>query len=153
MVDVSKYLGILTLDFFLKKTLVHLPFWPGYKRILHLLLVLRILLVLKWCPSLLRLSPVMLMILVQWTLHTNQNHLSQCHLAVRLCLCTFWYRGSNSEFLRWQRSINDAKWTFLPLVLASSITSFRFLTFVSCHAGFFSSFSHYFCAAAFAFFF
>ena len=36
----------------------------------------------------------------------------------------FWKRGSNSEFLRWQRSINDAKWTFLPLFLASSITFF-----------------------------
>ena len=30
-------------------------------------------------------------------------------------------------------SINDEKWTFLPLFLASSVTSFLFLTFVSCH--------------------
>ena len=52
----------------------------------------------------------------------------------------FWCRGSNSELLRWQRSINDAKWTFLPLFLASSITSFLFLTFVSCHAEIFSNF-------------
>ena len=40
----------------------------------------------------------------------------------------FWNWGSNFEFLRWQRSISDAKWTFLPLFLASSITSF-FLCF------------------------
>ena len=57
-----------------------------------------------------------------------------------LPLC-FWYRGSSSEFWRWQRSINDAKWTFLPLVLDSSTTSFLFLTFVSWHAGIFSYFS------------
>ena len=39
-VDVSKYLDILTLEFSI--TMEHLPLWPGYKRILHLLLVLRI---------------------------------------------------------------------------------------------------------------
>ena len=44
----------------------------------------------------------------------------------------FWYWSSNSEFLRWQGSINDEKWTFIPLFLASSITSFLFLTSVSC---------------------
>ena len=27
----------------------------------------------------------------------------------------FWYWSSSSEFLRWERSINDANWTFLPL--------------------------------------
>ena len=31
----------------------------------------------------------MLMIFVQWTLHTNQNHLLLCHLGVRPCLCIF----------------------------------------------------------------
>ena len=36
----------------------------------------------------------------------------------------FWYWGSSSEFLKWHRSINDAKWKFPPLFLASSITSF-----------------------------
>ena len=35
----------------------------------------------------------------------------------------FWHWGSSSEFLRWQRSIKDAKWTFLLSFLAS-ITSF-----------------------------
>ena len=38
----------------------------------------------------------------------------------------FWNWGSSSDFLRWQRSINDAKWTFLPSFLASAITSFLF---------------------------
>ena len=61
----------------------------------------------------------MLIILVQWTLHTNQNHLLHRHLGARL--------------------VNDAKWTFLPSFLDSSITSFMFLTFVSCHAGIFSN--------------
>ena len=51
-----------------------------------------------------------------------------------------WYWGSSFEFLRWHISINDAKWTFLSLFLASSITSFWFLTFVRCHACIFSSF-------------
>ena len=44
-------------------------------------------------------------------------------------------------------SINDAKCTVLPSFLASAITSFLFLTFASCHAGIFSSFSHFFTAA------
>ena len=55
-----------------------------------------------------------------------------------------WKFGSNSEFLRWQRSINDATWTFLPSFLASSITSLLFLTFVSCHAGIFYNFFPFF---------
>ena len=54
----------------------------------------------------------------------------------------FWNFGSNSEFLRWPKSINDAKCTVLPSFLASAITSFLFLTFVSCHAGICSSFLH-----------
>ena len=41
LVDVSKYLGILTLEFSI--TLVHLPFWPASKWILHQLLDLNIL--------------------------------------------------------------------------------------------------------------
>ena len=44
----------------------------------------------------------------------------------------FWNCGSNSEFLWWQRSTNDAKCT---------ITSFLLLTFVSRRAKVFSSFS------------
>ena len=49
LVDVSKYLDILTLEF--STTSVRLPFWPGYKRIMHLLLVLRILVVLQQHPN------------------------------------------------------------------------------------------------------
>ena len=40
----------------------------------------------------------------------------------------FWNCGSNSEFLRWQTSMNDAKWTFRLSFLASTIISFLFLT-------------------------
>ena len=56
----------------------------------------------------------------------------------------FWCWGSNSEFLRWQRSINDAKWTFLHLFLASSITLLSAAMLV------FLQISHSFSAAAFA---
>ena len=47
-------------------------------------------------------------------------------------------------------SINDAKWTVAPDVLASSITSFLFLTFVSCNTGNFFKFSFSFSTVAFA---
>ena len=43
---------------------------------------------------------------------------------------------------RWHMSINDAKWTVAPDVLASSIISFLLLTFVRFHAEIFSNFSH-----------
>ena len=48
------------------------------------------------------------------------------------------------------QSINDAKWTVPPDILASSITSDLFLAFVVSHAGIFSSFSHPLSTAAFA---
>ena len=57
----------------------------------------------------------------------------------------FWYWGSNSEFLRWQRSISDATWTFLPLFLASSI-----FWLSSAAMPVFSSIFHSFSTAAFA---
>ena len=52
---------------------------------------------------------------------------------VFLVLC-----ASNSAFFRWQMSISEAKWTFAPFVLVSSITSESLLTFVRSHAGIFS---------------
>ena len=54
------------------------------------------------------------------------------------------------SIFKWQMSINDAKWTFSPNVLASSITSFLLLTFVRFHAEIFSNFSHSLSTAAFA---
>ena len=57
---------------------------------------------------------------------------------------------SNSAFFKWQRSINDAKCTFLPSFLASSITSDLFLTCVLSHAWIFSTFSHSYSTASFA---
>ena len=60
----------------------------------------------------------MQMILVQWILHTNRFIF--CNIASEYDpACVLWYWGSSSEFFRWLRSINDAKWTFLPLFLAS----------------------------------
>ena len=90
------------------------------------------------------------MILVQWTMHRLQSRLSQCHLGVQTLPLYFWYWGSTSEFLRWQRSINDAKWTFLPLFLASSITSFFVSDFRQLPCQDFLQFSHSFSTAAVA---
>ena len=86
-VDVSKNLDILTLEFSI--TSVHLPFWAGYKRILHLLLVLRIPVVLKQYPWLLQLSSVTQRNLALWILHKRTNHLLHCYLGVQLGLCIF----------------------------------------------------------------
>ena len=62
----------------------------------------------------------------------------------------FWCFASKSAFFRWQMSINDAKWTVAPAVLASSITIFLLLTFVKFHGDFFSNFPHSLSTAAFA---
>ena len=56
------------------------------------------------------------MILVQWTLHTNQNHLLQCHIGVQPYLLYFSYWGSSSEFSRWQRSHQWRKMNFSALI-------------------------------------
>ena len=53
------------------------------------------------------------------------------------------------SIFRWQMSMNDAKWTVAPDALASSMTSFLFLTFVKFHAEIFSNFSHSLSTAAF----
>ena len=85
--DESKCLDIPILEFSIISE--HLPFLLGCKQILRPLLVLRNLAVWRWYPWPLRPSFVMLMILVQWILHKTLNHLSQCHLGVRLDLCIF----------------------------------------------------------------
>ena len=64
--------------------------------------------------------------------------------------CIFGALSPSRHFFKWQMSISEAKWTFAPFVLASSITSDLLLTFVRSHAGIFSSFSHYLSTAAFA---
>ena len=70
--------------------------------------------VLHWNPWPLLPSFVTQMSLVQWKLRKLQSRLSQCHLGARLYLWFFfWKFGSNSAFLRWHKSINDAKWTLL----------------------------------------
>ena len=56
----------------------------------------------------------------------------------------FWCFASDSAFFKWQMSSSEPRWTFLPFVLTSSITSFLLLTFVRSQAGIFSNFSHTF---------
>ena len=65
-------------------------------------------------------------------------------------LLYYWCFASNSAFSKWLMSINDAKWTVAPDILASSITSFLLLTFVNFHAEIFSNVSHSLSTAAFA---
>ena len=138
MVDVSKYLDILTLEFLV--TSVRLPFCPGYKQMLRLLLVLRILVVSKnshyFCKRhLWRWWSLLCKYFVRsWIIFHYIT--SEYNSTVFLVLSNsttrplhFWNFGSNSEFLRWQRSMNDA-----------AITSLLFLTFASCNAGIFFRF-------------
>ena len=61
----------------------------------------------------------------------------------------FWCFVSNSAFFKWHIFISEAKWTFMPFVLASSIASFLLLTFVKFHARIFSNLSHSLSTAAF----
>ena len=129
----------------------HLPFLLGFYLILRLLLVPRTLAIWTWCPWLLLLSFVMLMNLVLLKLHKILNRLLQYHRGVQLGPLYFWCFASNSAFFRWQMSINDAKWTVPPDVLASSITFLNLLvTFVKFHVEIFSNFSHSLSTAAFA---
>ena len=65
-------------------------------------------------------------------------------------LLYFWCCGSNSEFLRWQTSINVEKLTFFLSICASRMTSFWLLTLSNCQAGIVSSFFHSLATAAFA---
>ena len=129
--------------------MVHLPFWPGYKQILRQLLVLRILVVSLWHPLLLLPSFVTLMILALWILHKSQNHHLQCHLGVRLGLYLSEIGGPtpNSWDDRCPLTTQNVRFCFFPCL---GVTSFLFLTFVSCHAGIFSSLSHSLSTAAFA---
>ena len=68
----------------------------------------------------------MLMLPVQWILCKSLNHLLQCLLGVPLGAFVSGNCGSNSEFFKWQMSINDARCTVLPSFLASTITHFYF---------------------------
>ena len=62
----------------------------------------------------------------------------------------FWNDRSNSTFLRWHMSISEEKWTVLFFFCASRMTPFLLFTFVNCHGGIFSSFSHSLSTAALA---
>ena len=126
----------------------HLPFSLEYELILRLLLVHRNLAIWRWYPWFWRLLFEMLKILVEWILHKNQNYLLQYHRGEQLDLCIFGVCPPIQLFTS-DISINDAKWTVAPDVLASSITSFSLLTFVRFHSGIFSNFSHSWSTAAF----
>ena len=73
--------------------------------------------------------------------HSYPGHFSQCHLRVPLCCCIFETVSSTPN--TWDPS-KTQKSAFLPWFLASSITSFLFLTFVSCHARIYSNFPNLF---------
>ena len=124
-VDVSKNQDMLTLEFL--NNVDASSFWPEYKLILRLLLVLPILVVLIWHPFVLQPSFVTQMNFARQSL----NHLSQCHLGVGLDLCIF-------EIV-----------VPTPYSWDERDPSFLFLTF-SCHARIFSHFLHSFSTAAFA---
>ena len=119
-VDVSKYLDILTSEFPI--ILEHLPFGTGCKLILRLLLVLRIPEALILCPW--PFAAVICDADDPCSVNTAYDPESSFTMSPRSTTLPlyFWSWGTNSKFLRWQRSISDAKWTFLPLFLASSIT-------------------------------
>ena len=147
VVDESKCLDIPIWEFSI--IVKHLPFYLGISRY-----CVRCLSYAPWqsgndIHGFLLLSLVMLMILVQWIPHKTQNHLSQYRLGVQLELCIFGVLPPVLHFSN-DMSISEAKWTFAPFVLASSITSFLLLTFVRFHAGIFSNFSHSLSTAAFA---
>ena len=108
--------------------------------ILNNLFVFSILAVWIWYPWLSLLLNVMLKILVEWTLHKNQDHLPQYRFEIQFDLCIFWCFASNSAFFKWLISISEATWNFAPFVLVSSIISLLLLIFVRFHAGIFSNF-------------
>ena len=135
-----KKLDILTLEFC--AILEHPPVLPECMRIRRQLLVHHSLVAEQWHPLLLRQWLVTQMSLVQYktawapessfTISPSKHNTS----FVLLELC------SNSAFLKWQMSINEAKWTLFWFFGASWTTSFLLLTLANCHAGIVSSFFH-----------
>ena len=115
VVDESKCLDIPILQFSI--ICEHLPFSLGHKQILRPLLVLRNQAVWRWYPWLLQPSFVTQMNLALWTLRMSLNQKKKKNTMSPRSTprpLNFWNLGSNSEFLRWQMSINDAKCTVLP---------------------------------------
>ena len=105
LVDVSKYLDILT------------GFFQQFVSILHFNLGI------SWyCVCCLSIAT--------WQSGDDIHDVGGGHLWCwwslfsKYCLWSCWNLGSNSEFLRWQMSINDTRCTVLPSFLVSSITSF-----------------------------
>ena len=90
----------------------------------------------------------MLMILALWILHKSMNHRSQYHLEVQLHLCTFCV-SLQFGILQMTSVHQWGKCTFLPLFLASSITSDLFLTFCEIPRQYFLKFFPFFVQCCF----
>ena len=144
--DVSIYLDRLTLKFW--AVWEHLPSLPECMLIRRQLLVHHRKVLSQWHPWLLLQSFETQTSRAQWTLHRLQSRLLQCHLGVRFDLYTSENVGSNSAFLRWQMSINVAKWTSFLSLCASWITFCLLLTLSNCQAAIVSSFFHSLSTAA-----
>ena len=86
-----------------------LPFWLEFKRILRRLLVQRIQIAWRSHPELSWPTLLMQTNHVPQLPHNNQNRLSVQKLGVPHDLCYLGVR-SNSEFLRWRKSIDVEKW-------------------------------------------
>ena len=126
------------------------PFWPGCKLILHLL-VLRILVALQWHPLRLLLS----FLWRRWTLLCEYctrawiifySVTSEYNSA--FVICEILVPTPNSWDDRCPLMTRSERFCLLSLLHRSPL--FLFLTFVSCHAGIYSSFSHSLPTAAFA---
>ena len=85
-----------------------------------------------------------------WKLSPNCISIRCSQIAVpTVSLAKGWPYRFRSRGTTGSSILDHATWTFMPFVLASSITSDLFLTFVVSHAGVFSSFSHSLSTAAF----
>ena len=83
---------------------------PGYRRILRLLLFRRIQVVEQWHPLLLH-EPCS----VNTSLAPESSFTTSLRSTTRPSY--FWNWGSNSAFFRWHKSISDAMWTLIDVML------------------------------------
>ena len=148
VVDESKCLDTPIWEFFI--ICEHLPFLPGYRQILRLLLVHHNPAIWRWYPWSWRLSFVMLMILVQWILHEIQNRFWQYHHGVQLDLYNFGALPPIRHPLNDRCPLVKQNELLRPSSLLHRSPLFILLTLVRSHAGIFSSLSHSLSTAAFA---
>ena len=132
VVDESKCLDTPIWEFLI--ICEHLPFSLGYKLILRRLLVHRNLAIWRWYPF--TFAAVICEADDPCSVDSAWDPESSFTTSPRSTTrpLYFWCFVSNSAFFEWHVSINEAKWTVAPFVLAASITSFLLLTFVRFHA-------------------